>query len=80
MPSVDALLTSGCYPFGMRFILIPVVHASPAVRNYLAATADDGPQTPAEVKQLVSVAIQFAVTSGVLVEYVRRLTGRPCEN
>ena len=46
----------------------------------MRGTDDEGPQTPAEVTQLVSVAVQFSVTSRVLVEYVRWLTGRPCEN
>lgn len=64
----------------MRFLLIPVADASPAVRDYLAGTDDDGPLTPAEVKQLVSVAVKFTMTSRALLEYVGALMGRPCEN
>ncbi len=66
---------------GPRFLVIPVVHAVPAVRAYLEAQQDDGSVLrPGELQELAELTMRVVRTGELLVRYVKVIGGRPHRN
>lgn len=65
----------------MRFYLIPVSDALPAIEAHFKAFPDDGvAPTPEELRKLVRIAFAFVPVSERLLEYARALGGKPSRN
>lgn len=65
----------------MRFLLIPVREALPAVQDHFARWPEEqDPVSADELVELTGLAARFAVIAEALVAYVKALTGRPSTN
>ena len=75
----------------MRFLLIPVAHAFPALEVCGALSAiqahfrlwshdDTEPPTVEELHQLVELAYRFVLVSEALLQYAVTLGGKPSRN
>ena len=64
----------------MRFLLIPVASGLPAVHDYLSRLDESRPLTPTEVAELSRLMVRCVGTSEALLEYAKRLVGKPCRN
>ncbi len=58
----------------MRFLLIPVADALPAVQEHLDAVPDNSP-SPEELRELASVTRRYVRVSEVLLRYAEVVGG-----
>ena len=64
----------------MRFTLIPLEHAIPAIRDHMKAHPDDDVPGPGETQQMAKLAIRFVMTARALEAYAEALSGKPETN
>lgn len=65
----------------MRFLLIPVADALPAVEAHLARwPTDDQWPSSEELRELIRVTVGFVAAADALLAYIKTLTGRPNPN
>ena len=63
----------------MRFLLIPVAHALPAIQEHLSVP-DDGPLSVEELHELVEVTRRYVRVNEVLLRYAEVIGGKPRTN
>ena len=70
-----AAVSSSC--LAVRFLLIPVHDALPAVEAHFERWPHDEAPSEAELRELVEVTAWFVAASDVLLRYAKVLGGRP---
>ena len=64
----------------MRFLLIPVADALPAVQAHFERWPDDNPPSPDELAKLVALTVCYVRASEALLRYAEVVGGKPCSN
>lgn len=64
----------------MRYLLIPVTDAMPAIHAHLTRWAIHERPSPEEIRALVRLACRFAVVAEALIGYLKTLRQRPNPN
>ncbi len=64
----------------MRFLLIPVANALPAVQAHLEHRPGDDPPSPDELAELVAVTVRYVRGSEMLLRYAEVVGGKPSRN
>ena len=77
---IDHPLTRCPHSEAMRLLLIPVASSLPAVRDHLGRFDESRPLTPAERAELSRLLVGVVAASEALLDYARRVAGRPGRN
>ena len=64
----------------MRFLLIPVADALPAVQAHFERWPDDDPPSPDELAELVAVTLRYVRASEALLWYAEVVGEKPSTN
>ncbi len=64
----------------MRFLLIPVADALPAVQAPLERWSDDDPPSPDELAELVALTVRYVRVSEALLRYAELVDEKPSTN
>ncbi len=64
----------------MRFLLIPVADALPAVQAHFERCPDGDPPSPDELAELVALTVRYVRASEALLRYAETVGGKPSKN
>lgn len=64
----------------VRFLLIPVANALPAVQAHLEHRPGDDPPSPDELAKLVALTVCYVRASEALLRYAETVGGKPSKN
>ncbi len=64
----------------MRFLLIPVADALPAVPAHFERWPENDPPSPDELRELVELTVRYVRASEALLRYAEAIGGKPCRN
>ncbi len=64
----------------MRFLLIPVANALPAVHAHLKHRPGDDPPSPDELAELVALTVRYVQASEALLRYAEVVDGKRSKN
>ncbi len=64
----------------MRFLLIPVADALPAVQAHFERWPDNGAPSPDELAELVALTVRYVRASEALLSYAELVGEKPSKN
>ena len=64
----------------VRFLLIPVANALPAVQAHFEHRLGDDPPSPDELAKLVALTVRYVRASEALLRYAELVGEKPCRN